>query len=228
MKVHDLPSLTRPKISDEVYKALKERIVSRQFALGERLNLIQLEQQMGISRTPLKEALNRLAVEGLVEIQPRRGTFITDPTPHEIAESFDVRRILEVYAVEMAALRITNPQLEQLRKLIRRLRSLTDVEDWDQIYQEYVPLDYDLHRLIIKIAGNNRLQEIWEQVNLHGEMARIRYGSSETELNLAQAEHEELLHAFETKDLPSLQQITSRHIDRAKRSILKDLRQYKR
>ena len=220
-----LPDLTRPNISDEVYAALRERILSRQFALGERLNLSQLEEQMGVSRTPLKDALNRLALEGLVEIQPRKGTFVVNPSRDEIAESFEVRRVLEVYAVELAVRRISESKLGQMRDMVKELRRLTDIEDWNGIYHEYCNLDYDLHHLILDIAGNQRLKEIWEQVNVHVEMARARYGELESGRNLTQREHEEILQAFETRDLTTLQQTISHHIDRAKRSVLQDLRQ---
>lgn len=219
-----LPDLTRPNISDEVYAALRERILSRQFALGERLNLSQLEEQMGVSRTPLKDALNRLALEGLVEIQPRKGTFVVNPSREEIAESFEVRRVLEVYAVELAIQVISESQLGRMRDLINDLRRLTDIEDWDGIYHEYCNLDYDLHHLILDIAGNQRLKEIWEQVNVHVEMARTRYGKLERERKLTQREHEKILQAFETRDLPTLQQTISYHISRAKQSVLQDLR----
>jgi DNA-binding GntR family transcriptional regulator len=224
MNVDHLPDLTRPNISDEVYAALRERILTRQFGLGQRLNLSQIEEQMGISRTPLKDALNRLAMEGLVEIQPRKGTFVVNPTRDEVAESFEVRRVLEVYAVELAAQRVTESQLGQMRDLVKALRRLTDIQDWDGVYHEYCNLDYDLHHLILRIAGNRRLKEIWEQVNVHVEMARTRYGKLERERNLTQKEHEEILQAFETRDLPTLQQTISHHIDRAKRSVLEDLR----
>lgn len=224
MDASDLPSLNLPKISDEVYKALKARIVGRQFTLGERLNLTRLEKQMGISRTPIKEALNRLALEGLVEIQPRKGTFVVNPTPDEIAESFDVRRALETYAAELAVQRVTESQLEQMRGIVASLQRLTEAENWGQVFQEYMPVDRSLHRLIMEIAGNGRLQEVWEQVNVHAEMARIRYGRSKEEAKLAQKEHEEILQAFEARDITALQQIISHHIDRVKRSIVRDLK----
>jgi DNA-binding GntR family transcriptional regulator len=226
MDAGDLPSLTPPRISDEVYKVLKARIVSRQFSLGERLNLAQLEEQMGISRTPLKEALNRLALEGLVEIQPRKGTFILNPTPDEIADSFDVRQVLEVYAVELAAQRVTETQLEKMRGIVKALRRLSEAENWEQIFQEYMPLDYSLHELILEIAGNGRLLEIWKQVNVHAEMGRIRYGRSREEAQLAQKEHEEILRAFEARDITVLREMISHHIERVKGSIVQDLEHY--
>jgi DNA-binding GntR family transcriptional regulator len=111
-----------------------------------------------------------------------------------------------------------------MRDLINDLRRLTDIEDWDGIYHEYCNLDYDLHHLILDIAGNQRLEEIWEQVNVHVEMARTRYGKLERERKLTQREHEKILQAFETRDLPTLQQTISYHISRAKQSVLQDLR----
>jgi DNA-binding GntR family transcriptional regulator len=223
MNTTGLPNFTRPNIRDEVYEVLKESILDKQFALGERLNLSELEEQMGISRTPLKEALNRLALEGLVEIQPRKGTFVVDPTSCDIAESFDVRRVLEVYAVEMALQRMTESRLNQMRDLVTALRRVTEFEDWD--YQEYVALDYKLHRLIMEVAGNKRLKDIWEQVNVHVEMAHTRFGRLEKRIDLTQKGHEEILRAFESKDLALLQQTISNHIDRTKQSVLQDLKQ---
>ena len=75
-----LPRLSRANLSDEVYEALKEGIFRKHFAPGERLDLGKIEREMGVSRTPVKVALNRLAVEGLVEIVPRSGTYVTSPT----------------------------------------------------------------------------------------------------------------------------------------------------
>jgi DNA-binding GntR family transcriptional regulator len=223
MDISDLPRLTRRNMSDEVYEALKERIISRQFVPGQRLRLVEIERQMGVSRTPVKDALNRLAMQGLVEIRPRKGSFVTDLAPAKIAESFDVRRVLEVYAVELAAQRVTESQLQQLRDIVKELRRLTSVEDWDQIYLEYVALDHELHRLIMEFAANKRLEEIWEQVNVHVQMARARYPRAERELNLAQEEHEQILKAFEAKDIAALQRTMGHHIERAKQSLLRDL-----
>ena len=180
-------------MSQEVYEILKERIFSKHFSPRERLRLSEIEKQMNVSRTPLKDALNRLALEGLVEIKPSRGTFVSDPSLEEIAQAFDVRRVLEVYAVELLAQRITESQLQRLRDMIQKLRSLIEIEDWGKIYQEYVALDYQLHRLIMELAGNKPLRKLWEQVNIHVQMARVRYRSAERELDLAQEEHEELL-----------------------------------
>ncbi len=223
MDPRDLPVLVRPRISDEVYEALQAMILSRRLAPGEQLSLTHIEQQMGISRTPLKEALNRLAHEGLVKIEPRKGTYVADPTDDEISESFDVRRVLEVYAVKLAARNMTPSRLQQIRELVEALRSLVQVQDENQILQEYFDLDRDLHLLIVETSGNGRLRGTWEQVNLHGYMARVRYGTAGTLIDSTQKEHEEILRAFEVGDVLALEQAMSHHIDRVKRSLLQDL-----
>lgn len=226
MAANDLPLLAQPKISDEVYKVLKEKIFSKQFVPGERLNLLELEKRLGISRTPLKDALNRLAGEGLIVIEPRRGTFVTNPTCREIAESFDVRRVLEVYAVSLAANNMTKGDLDRIRSIVRNLGELVKTGNWQKIYQKYVLLDRDLHQLILEIAGNERLKEIWDQINTHVQMSRIRYGRTESELAQAQQEHEQFLKACEAGDLAAMQKAISDHIDRAKRSLLQELEQH--
>jgi DNA-binding GntR family transcriptional regulator len=80
-------------------------------------------------------------------------------------------------------------------------------------------------QLILDIADHQRLKEVWEQVNVHVEMARTRYGKLEEWRKLTQTEHEEILRAFETRDLPTLQQTICHHIDRAKQPVLQGLRQ---
>jgi len=157
---------------------------------------------------------------------------VSDPSPAEIADCFDVRRVLEIYGVELAARRMTESQLQQLRDMVQKLRSFTEVEDWSEIYQEYVALDHQMHRLIMEFsgkeyvaldhqmhrlimefAGNKSLQQTWEQINMHVQMARVRYRRAEKELDLAQEEHEELLRVFEARDMATLQEVMSHHIE---------------
>lgn len=218
-----LPRLSYRKLGEEIYETLKQRILSQQFAPGKRLDLAEIERQMGVSRTPLNEALSRLAAEGLVETRHRRGTFVTDPAPIEMAQAFDVRRILEVYAVELAVASATEPELERLRRMVRDLRRLMESNNWVGIYQQYVALDHDLHELIVNLAGNRPLKEAWNRVNVHVHMARVRFGSAEEQLGDAQEEHEAILRAFEAKDAEALKEAMAHHIERAKRSLLRDV-----
>ena len=218
-----LPRLDRSNISAQVYGILRERIFSRQFAPGERLNLPEIEEQMDISRTPLKNALGRLSIEGLVEIIPRSGTFVTNPTREDIEEVFDVRQVLEEYAIKLAAERITPSALQQLCELAQEMRQLLDTPDKSQIYPRYTRLDYAFHHLIVKCAESKQLAKLWEQVNAHVQMARIRYRSVDGEIDLSMSQHLEICELFGVRDSDALQQLVGYHISRAKQALLNDL-----
>lgn len=221
--IDDLPVLSRPRISEEVYAILRARILSQQWTSGQRLDLAQIEESMGISRTPLKEALSRLEMEGLVQIEPRRGTFVTDPTAEQVGEAFDVRRVLDMYAAELAVQRVSKKQLEQLRTLIEELEKLVDDREWNQIYQEYLRLDNEMHAMIVTIAGNKRLLETWRLVNLHSHMASVHYGRTKSDVHVALAHHRTMLRLLEARDAEGLKHTISEHNINSKKWLLSEI-----
>jgi GntR family transcriptional regulator, rspAB operon transcriptional repressor len=218
-----LPRIDVPKVSEHAYQIMREKIVSKEFSPGQRLNLETIERQLGISRTPLKEAMGRLAIEGLVEIMPRSGTYVTNPSTDDIAESFDVRRILEVYAVELVAARGGEEELQALRALVDEMEVLTAAPDRDAIYPNYLSLDHQFHMQLASLSGNTRLLKTLDQENTHAQMARVRYRRSERELNIAQEEHERIMTALEARDMEAAGKAMDAHLQRAKRSILDDM-----
>jgi DNA-binding GntR family transcriptional regulator len=222
-KTLSLPRIDTPKISELAYEILHEKIVSKEFAPGERLDLKTIEAQLDISRTPLKEALNRLAAEGLVEVVARSGTYVTDPSADEIGESFDVRRALELHAVEVAIERASDEDIHRLREIIQTLDSLAAEQDRDAIYPQYLNVDHRFHSELVNLAGNQRLTEAHTRENLHAQMARIRYRSSERELHVAQAEHERIIDALEARNADAVMAELDAHLRRAKRSLLTDM-----
>ena len=88
---YKLPPINSPKISEVIYDILREKIVSHEIPQGERLDLYEIEKRLGVSRTPLKEALNRLEMEGLIQIFPRSGTYVTNANVEYIVKSFDFK-----------------------------------------------------------------------------------------------------------------------------------------
>ena len=218
----DLPNLSRPNISDEVYRILKQQILSKAFAPGERLDLGEIQEKMGISRTPLKEGLNRLVCEGLVEIVPRSGTYVTDPSIEDIVELFDLRRVLEVYAAEFAAEQMTPAQLREARTIVEKLEALVTSGDWKSIYPQHIRLDHDLHSLIIESTGKRHLKELWEQVNVHVQIARVRHRSTEKTLDVSMEEHERILSSLEARDGSALGSALDQHIDRGMETLRAD------
>lgn len=209
-----LPHLSHANINEKVYALLRERILSKAFAPGQRLNVREIGSQLGVSRTPLKDALNRLAAEGLIEIRPRSGTYVTAPTLDDIEDLLDVRRVLEERAVELAIQHISPAHLADMRAIVAKLRELVSQPDWGPIYQRHVELDRELHRLIVRSSGNDQLRRVWEQVSVHVQIARMRYRRASSQLDKAQSEHEALLAAFERGDVEAAQHVIRRHIAR--------------
>lgn len=223
-----LPRIDKRKFSESAYEILREKIVSKELAPGERLNLDAFESQLGISRTPLKEALGRLVLEGLIEILPQSGTYVTNVTSEDIAASFDVRRALEVHAVRVAVQRASDQDLTRLRAIVEELAELAAAQDHDATYPRYLARDYELHRLLVALAGNPRLSLAHERENVHAQMARVRYRRSERELDTAQLEHDRIMAALEARDGDTAAAELDAHLRRATRSILADMKSERR
>jgi GntR family transcriptional regulator, rspAB operon transcriptional repressor len=224
--MHDHPALPRimtPAIRDSAYEILRDKIMRKEFGPGQRLDLEAIEGQLGISRTPLREALHRLASERLVEIVPRSGTFVTVLNPEDIAESYEVRRAIELYAVEHAAQQATDRQLAECGALLRDLERLGTADDVVATYPEYLSADYELHRRIVALANNRRLSRAYERENVHTQLARVHYRRIMRDLDVTQREHKDILVALERRDAAAARAAMNAHLVRAKAAILDDM-----
>lgn len=222
------PTVTQGNISDEVYDVLRRRICRSSFAPGQRLRPAEIERQMGISRTPLQQALHRLAAERLVRIIPRKGTYVTAPTQTDIAEVFEIRRILEIYAAQVAVPSISEADLEELRGLVDEMKVLLESGDRSQIYRSYTELDCRFHELIVDAADNQYLRTLWRQVSAQVRLARMGGRSADAKLGATTEEHAEIAQAFMARDSAHVLKLLDDHIRRGKRSLLGSPRTWER
>lgn len=213
-------------ISDDVYAMLRRRILSHDYPPGFRFDLSAIETQLGISRTPLKEALHRLEVEGLVEIRPRRGTFVVSIDPKEVAETFDVRRALELYAAGIAVQEATDSEIQRLKGLATEMRHLLENNDYQSVVEKYIHLDHTFHNLLVELARNKRLIEIYKQIDVHVQIARVRQKFTRSDSKHTESEHDAILAALERRDAPALAKALSDHIDLSKARVLKVLEEH--
>ena len=218
-----LPRINVTSLAQIAYDLLKERILIKELAPGQRLDLDEISHQLGISKTPLKRALQRLELEGLVEIQPRSGTFVTDINPQEVTESFELRKVLELYAVERVVSAGPAVDLSQLRAIVEELHNLAVQPQNESIYPQYLALDHEFHRRLVHLADNDRLIKAHENENVHALMARIRYRSTARDLLTSLHEHEEILAALEAQNLPQARFALDKHLSRAKEMLLADM-----
>lgn len=226
--MNDSGILVLHNISDDVYNLLHNRILSHEYPPGYRFDLNTLETQLGISRTPLKVALQRLEVEGLVVIRPRRGTFVASMDVDAIAESFAIRRILELYAAEVAVRDATDSDIERLRALAVDMNRLLENNDYQSVVEEFIRLDHDFHKSLIELAHNKLLIEIYKQIDVHVQIARVRQKFNLSDSMHTESEHEAILEPLEHRDSGALVTALAGHLDQSRARTLKAVEEQER
>jgi DNA-binding GntR family transcriptional regulator len=216
-----LDRIKTQKKSDTAYQVLFEKIISKSFFPGQRLDLSVIEEQLGISRMPLRLALNSLEHEGLVEIVPQSGTFVANPSSKNIADSLDLRLILECHAIELAVKFITEKDLIKLNKLLDDMAELIKTENSDSIYQSYIQIDTKFHKEIAIITGNNRLVKAVEQENIHIQGSRKLFDYPKDDLSETVNEHRNILAGLSKRDAVKSKKAMCTHLHRVKKTLMK-------
>lgn len=153
-----MPKLPRAKLSNLAYQALKEMISNHRFQPGARLNVEGLAKEMGVSRTPVWEAVSRLEQEGLVKNIPNRGVFMDVLTPEQALQLYQVREVLEGLAARLAAQHMSKVSLARMAANLEHQEAV--VRDGDLV--GYSRLDFDFHASVYTSCGNPYLQELLE------------------------------------------------------------------
>ncbi|MFQ6551306.1 GntR family transcriptional regulator [Aestuariibius insulae] len=182
--------------ADRIAKALEELIFDGTFANGERLDEVRLAEQFGVSRTPFREALQRLSLSGLIELIPHRGAFVRQPGPVELIEMFEVMAELEAACGRLAAMRIADEALEDLREANERCHEAIERGDPDAYYAE----NERFHQIIYAQSGNAFLEQ--ETTRLHKRLRPFRRQQLRFRGRMAQSmdEHEAIVEALVAGD----------------------------
>jgi DNA-binding GntR family transcriptional regulator len=219
-----LPRLHRSRASDSVFDILRTNILARGFRPGDRLDVRALADQLGVSATPVKDAVTRLAAEGLVEIRPRSGTFVAELAPDAVAETFEIRRALECLAAERLVEQLTPDLLARFEAIIDAMdRPVSNERD----RAEHEQKNLELHALLVDASGNRRLAELYRSLNAHLTIARIhsRRRPQHERLEQERREHRAILKALTARDAAALVKALDRHIRRAGAALVGDLRE---
>jgi DNA-binding GntR family transcriptional regulator len=203
--------------SEEAYTRILDRIVSLEMPPGSVVNEARLREELGIGRTPIREALQRLARENLVRSIPHRGTFVTDVNITDLARITEVRVVLEAHAARLAAEKLTTADRESIEELLVQLQGrVTDQRDLMQ-------LDQRIHRLVYRCSHNPFLEATLERYfNLS---LRLWYLVLDREVRLREAvdEHVDLLRAILAADGARAEDIMREHVTGFEREIRKVL-----
>lgn len=185
----------------KVYKTLKEGILRREFLAGSQLKESVLAQKLGVSRTPIREALNQLSKEGIVEILPRKGAFVKNCSKEEVSEILILREVLEGVCARLAAQRMDNARIDKLEEIFK--------EYWMGAI-DYAQADEMFHNEIIKASGSPRLVGLINNLKDSLQMLDMRAVSFRypDRINESLKEHQEIIEAFKARDPILAEQLT--------------------
>ncbi|MBL8163814.1 MAG: GntR family transcriptional regulator [Anaerolineae bacterium] len=210
-----------------MYDLLRERILTQRFVPGQRLDLQELEQQLQVSRTPLKDALSRLELEGLVEIHPRRGTFVAALNPQKFEEAYKIRSAYELYVALCLFKYLTQDDHHFLRQVGEQMNALAEVGDWQTVAGEYVQLDQQLHERFVLRGGPPRMLRLYEQTHVHLYLRLAQPYFSDRDFEATHFEHEQILEALASQSPDRLNAALLNHLEservRAARALLRGL-----
>jgi DNA-binding GntR family transcriptional regulator len=197
------------------YLGIRDGIVRRRFLPGERLAPADLALEFGVSRTPVHFALKRLALEGLVVIEPRRGTAVRRVSTKDVAEVAAVRTLIEVHAVGVAAQRVTSADLTTLRGFVSRLDEILEAKARPPQFEDWSAANARLHRYLVQLAGNETLLRVYDGLSLGRQDLLVFAGWGVAPLREFQAQHRLLLQHLEARDAPALQSVLRAHVEQA-------------
>ncbi|MDO5422305.1 MAG: GntR family transcriptional regulator [Eubacteriales bacterium] len=206
-------------LRDVVFNTLRQAILRGELQPGERLMEIQLAQRLGVSRTPVREAIRKLELEGLVLMIPRRGAVVAEITKQDLEDVLEVRAALEELAVKDACDHITEDQLQELKKAANEFKRTLEGTDLVACAQA----DINFHEIIYSATNNRRLVQMLN--NLREQMYRYRMENlkdKRTHKTLVE-EHDAIRRALKKHDKEKAGAAINIHIENQKRSILASL-----
>lgn len=202
----------RAALTDRVYELLRTRIIDLNLEPDARLNADKLALDMDVSPTPVREALNRLAAEGLVTAAPYRGFRVSSLLSRsDLAQLLRARQVIECAAVEQAAENRGQLELQELSALVARMDELTSASTLD--VKAFNSADAAFHRLTVGASGNRFLLQALQSLHVHVQLARHYMGRSVEEARRANVEHRLLLDAIAEGDGERAAQAAREHVD---------------
>jgi DNA-binding GntR family transcriptional regulator len=207
-------------LRDVVFNTLRQEILTGNLKPGERLMEIHLANKLGVSRTPIREAIRKLELEGLVIMIPRRGAEVAQITLKSLEDVMEVRRALDVLAIELACERMGGEDLEKMRKACENFDAAVATKDTRKIAEA----DVEFHDLIVLSTGNTRLVQLVNNLSEQMYRYRFEYLKDESTHDTLKQEHLEMYQSIVNKDKQTAAYTVKKHIDNQEKAIIRQLK----
>lgn len=207
-----------------VFEAIREAIIDGTLRPGERLMEVVLAEELGVSRTPVREAIRKLELEKLVIMVPRKGAYVADVTKRDVAEVFEIRRALEGLAAQLASNRVTEEQLEKLERYLVKISDAIDKGDIEQT----ISIDVAFHDVLYQASGNQRLEDMISNLREHIQRYRSTSLAYPGRMKQALIEHRKVVEAIANRDADLAKKLAEQHIVNAENSLMEAIFQSKK
>ena len=204
-------------LRDVVFDTLRQAILRGEFKPGERLMEIQLANKLGVSRTPIREAIRKLELEGLVLMIPRKGAEVAKISEKSLRDVLEVRRSLEELAIDLACQRITEEELDELNKAEVDFKAAIGNGDAMQIAQT----DEQFHEIIYNSTKNQKLVQILNNLREQMYRYRLEYVKDEANYKRLIAEHRVIYEAIRDRDRQTGAEAIKNHIDNQEKAVIR-------
>jgi DNA-binding GntR family transcriptional regulator len=208
-------------LAERVYQLLKAQIVEGKLAPGEKLDIFALADTLQVSRTPIKEAINRLTLEGLLTIQPQKGTFVSTLEPEKIRQVADIRLMMELWGARRALRNREALNSRRMDEILGRCAVLLAAPEEEFDYSAFAQCNMEFHGLIVEAARNAELSRLYESLEAPVRVTRMFLGRSRQRSRKAHAEHVEMLRALRQGTYAAVKSLLRAHIMGGLNDILK-------
>lgn len=206
-------------LGNQAYQELKRIILGRQIPPGEKLNEGELAKALGISRTPIREAINRLEKEGLVDIFPQRGAFVVQFSAKDVFELFLIRENLEGLAAYLSAERMDGKNLARLESCVQGFEDHFSAKDIERYSRE----DFKFHQTIVNLSEAKRLINLVSSLHDHIRMFRLTTVGLSGRMKTSLAEHREIIESFRGKNPEECERKMRQHIRNVRDGVMENI-----
>lgn len=204
-----MEKLSRPQPLNELAEeAIRTAIIEGQLKFGDHLSEVRLSRTLGISKTPVREALLKMKAEGLIETHPKRGTYVFRVRPQDIDALCEVREVLELAAARLGLARSQKPLAARLGAIVADMRKALDADN----FRAYQRLDADFHRVIVESAANPYLDEAYAQISAKIATLRTRVHTMPDVMARSLVTHGKIARLVHQADVDALTALLSSHV----------------
>ncbi len=209
MNVHEIPKISRSaSLNDELYHVIKQMIIECKIKPQERINIESISKALGVSRTPLREALQCLKTEGLISFVMNRGPIVNDFSLKEVEDAYSLRLSLEYLAISKAIENFTNDDIGHLKRIISDTYNVIQEKDYNKI----VELNKEFHFTLYQLSNNFLLERYMRDIFMRIERATYLLSHLNKFVLFATDDHEEILECLTSKDLECAKETITKHL----------------